>query len=149
VAQAAIRLDPHFGEPYIALSEFAANIATKESHLRRCLSADPDSSSVAAYLSGLLYSTGSVWEGLAVIQRVAARYKYEDWTSTNQIWSLLALGRTAEAAAIAKRARRLWPDTWLFVVMSFDAAVFGGDFAGGEALLNDPATVSLLHQATT
>jgi DNA-binding winged helix-turn-helix (wHTH) protein/TolB-like protein len=144
-AWSAIRLDPHFGEPYIALSQLAPSIAATEFYLRRGLAADPDSLSVAGYLSALLYSTGRSEEGLAVIQRVAARYKFEDSSSTNQIWPLLALGRTNQAVEIAKRARRLWPDTWLFVLMSFDAAAFGGDPAAAEAMLNDPVTGPILH----
>jgi tetratricopeptide (TPR) repeat protein len=144
-AWAAIRLEPHFGEPYIALSQLAPTTAATESYLRRGLSADPDSSSITGYLSALLYSSGRSEEALAVIQRVSARYKFEDWSSTNQIWPLLALGRTSQAVEIAKRARRLWPDTWLFVLMLFDAAAFGDDPAGAEAMLNDPVTGPILH----
>ena len=40
-AWAAIHLDPHFGEPYIALSQLAPDTAANESYLRRGLSADP------------------------------------------------------------------------------------------------------------
>jgi hypothetical protein len=99
---------------------------------------------VSAYLSALLYSKGRVNEGLAVIQRVAARYKFEDWSSTNQIWPLLALGETDEAEKIAKHARRLWPDTHLFVVMLFDAAAFGSSPADADAMLNDPVAGPIL-----
>ncbi|HEX3943513.1 MAG TPA: winged helix-turn-helix domain-containing protein [Rhizomicrobium sp.] len=143
-AWTAIRLDPHFGEPYIALSELSPDRAAKESYLRRGLSADPDSWSVSGYLSALLYSSGRVDEGLMVIQKVSAQYKFEDSSSTNQIWPLLALGRTRRAVEIGQRARRLWPDTWLFVLMLFDAAAFGGDTASAEAMLHDPATGPIL-----
>lgn len=147
----AIRLEPHMGEPYIALSELSSSRALKgvtaaaEIYLRRGLSVDPDSSSLAGYLSGLLYSAGRDQEALSVTQRVAARYKFEDWTSTNQAWALLALGETGNAVKIAKRGRRLWPDTWLFVLMLFDATAFGGDLNGAEAMLRDPATAPMLH----
>jgi len=143
-AWTAIRLDPHFGEPYIALSQLAPTTAATESYLRRGMSADPDSSSIAGYLSALLYSTGRNEEGLTVIQRVSARYKFQDWSSTNQIWALLGLGHTRQALEIAKRARRLWPDTWLFVLMLFDAEAFGGDPASAEVMLHDSVTRPVL-----
>lgn len=144
-AGTAIRLDPRSGDPYIALSELARDTATSEAYLRKGLAVDPDSLGLAGYLSALLCSTGRNNEALDVVQRVAERFKFKDYGSTNQINAMLALGDTANAVEIAKRGRRLWPDTWLFALFLFDAAAFQGDPAQAEAMLSDPVTGPILQ----
>jgi DNA-binding winged helix-turn-helix (wHTH) protein/TolB-like protein len=137
-AWTAIRLDPHFGDPYIALGVLAADTAASEGFFRRGLSVSPDSSGLAGYLSGLLISTGRSHEALAVIQKVAARFTFAQFIPLTQIWAMLQLGEADDALEIAQHGRKLWPERGLFRLLAFDATAFNGDFAGAEALLKDP-----------
>ncbi|HEY1614594.1 MAG TPA: winged helix-turn-helix domain-containing protein [Rhizomicrobium sp.] len=137
-AWTAIRLDPHWGEPFIALGVLATDTASAEAYLRRGLSISPDSQGLAGYLSGLLISNGRGREALGVIQKVASRFTYAQFIPATQISAMLQLGQTEDALEIAKRARNLWPERGLFVLREYEALAFAGDAAGTDALLKDP-----------
>ncbi|HEX3430534.1 MAG TPA: winged helix-turn-helix domain-containing protein [Rhizomicrobium sp.] len=137
-AWTAIRLDPHFGDPYIALGVLASSMAATEAYLRRGLSISPDSPSLAGYMSGFLIGTGRSQEAFTVIQKIAARYDFLQFVPLTQIWALLQLGEADDALEIARHGHKLWPDRGQFVLMQFETAVLEHDVAAAEALLNDP-----------
>jgi len=146
-AWTAIRLDPHFGDPYIALGVLASDTATTEAYLRRGLAIDPDSPSIAGYLSGLLLSNGRNQEASAVIQKIAARYSFLQFVPLTQIWALLQLGQADDALEIARHGQKLWPERPLFVLLIFEATTLENDAAGTEALMNDPLIGPVLRDA--
>jgi DNA-binding winged helix-turn-helix (wHTH) protein/TolB-like protein len=146
-AWTAIRLDPHSGDPYIALGVLAADGATTEAYLRKGLSVDPDSTSLAGYLSGLLLSYGRSREAFAVIQKIAARYSFLQFVPATQIAVLLQLGHADDALEIAKRGQELWPERGLFRLLHFEATAFEGDPVAGEALLKASPTEPLPPRA--
>ncbi len=113
-AWTAIRLDPHLGDPYIALGVLTADMAAREAFFRRGLSINPDSQGLAGYLSGLLISSGRSHEALAVIQKVAARFAYMQFVPLTQIWAMLQLGQSDDALEIAQHGQKLWPERGLF-----------------------------------
>jgi hypothetical protein len=137
-AWTAIRLDPHFGAPYIALGVLATDTAATEAYLRRGLSIDPDSPSLAGYLSGLLLSHGRSHEGFSVIQKVAARYSVLQFVPLTQIWLMLQLGQEDDALEIARHGQKLWPERGLFVLLQFEATLLENSTANIDALMNDP-----------
>lgn len=140
-AWAAIRLDPQFGDPYIALAVLAQpNRTATEAYLRRGLAIDPDSPSLAGYMSGFLINTGRSQEALTVIQKIASRYAFLQFVPLTQIWARLQLGDDGIAVELARRGQRLWPERGLFVLVNFEAMMLEGDPAKTEALMNDPVT---------
>jgi DNA-binding winged helix-turn-helix (wHTH) protein/TolB-like protein len=146
-AWTAIRLDPHFGDPYIALGVLASDRATTEGYLRRGLSISPDSPGLAGYMSGFLIGTGRSQEALTVIQKIAARYSFMQFVPLTQIWALLQLGQTDDALEIAQRGQKLWPERGLFILLQFETTVLEGRVAGLQALMNDPVIGPQLRDA--
>jgi DNA-binding winged helix-turn-helix (wHTH) protein/TolB-like protein len=137
-AWTAIKLDPQFGDPYIALGVLAPDRAATEAYLRRGLSIDPDSPSLAGYMSGFLIGTGRSKEAYTVIQKIAARYSFLQFVPLTQIWTLLQLGQTDDALEIARHGQKLWPERGLFGLFIFEATMLKNHAADIEALANDP-----------
>lgn len=139
-AWTALRLDPQFGDPYIALGTLAADRVATEAYLRRGLAIDPDSPSLAGYMSGFLIGAGRSQEAYTVIQKIANRYSFLQFVPLTQIWTLLQLGQTDDALETARHGQKLWPERGLFVLLQFETTVLQGNAAGAEALNNDPMT---------
>ena len=139
-AWTAIRQDPHFGAPYIALGALAPDRTATEAYLRRGLAIEPDSPSLAGYLSGLLLGTGRSEEGVTVIQKVATRYDFLQFVPLTQIWLMLQVGYGKAAHDLAHHGQKLWPERGLFVLLLFEGTMLDGNPADAEALLNDPVT---------
>lgn len=154
-ALTAIRLDPHFGDPYIALGEAAPDRASTEAYYRRGVESDPTALSVAVFLARGLQEVGREREALPIIQRVAGRFAFMPFIPRTQASIMLQLGHTADAVTILERARRLWPDNTLrvyidssvFARLAFAAAAFQGNAAEAEALLRDPWARPMLMPA--
>lgn len=139
-AWTAIRLDSHLADPYIALGILARDKAATEAYLRRGLAIEPDSTSLAGYMSGFLINTGRSQEALTVIQKIAERYAYLQFVPLTQIWARLQVGDDRVASDIARHGQRLWPERGLFVLQRLEATMLEGDAAKAEALMNDPIT---------
>ena len=137
-AWTALKLDPNFGDPYIALGLLAPDKAVTEAYLRRGLVIDPDSPSLAGYMSGFLINTGRSQEALTVIQKIAERYAFLQFIPLTQIWARLQVGDTNIALDIARHGQKLWPERGLFVLLLFEATVLKGDIAALESMMNDP-----------
>lgn len=146
-AWTAIRLDPQFGDPYIALSQLASDRVVTETYLRRGLAIDPDSPSLAGYMSGFLIGTGRSQEAYTAIQKVATRYSFMQFVPSTQIWTALQLGHPNAAIDIAHQGLKLWPERGLFAVLLLEATMLKGDVASLDAMLNDPATGPILRDA--
>lgn len=139
-AWTAIRLNPHFGGPYIALGVLAPDIAANEAYLRRGLLVDSDAPSVAGYLSGLMLETGRTREAATVIQKIAERYAFLYFVPLRQSLVLLERGHTDDALESARRGLRLWPERDLFGLLLFEGTMLENNAPALEALMRDPTT---------
>lgn len=137
-AWTAIRLDGRSGDPYIALGVLAPDRAATETYLRRGLAIDPDSPSLAGYMSGFLIGVGRSQEALTVIQKIAERYAFLQFVPLTQIWARLQLGDDGIAIETARHGQRLWPERGLFLLLRFEATMLKGDIAGLQSMINDP-----------
>ena len=90
-------------------------------------------------MSGLLIGTGRSQEAFAVIQKIAARYSFQQFVPLTQIWAMLQLGQTDDALEIARHGQKLWPERGLFVLLHFRSDDVGKRrLPANEALMNDP-----------
>jgi DNA-binding winged helix-turn-helix (wHTH) protein/TolB-like protein len=146
-ARKALRLDPEYGDAYGVLSAATPpfNWAVRERYLRRGLRIRP--MSPLAYMSWVefLQNAGYTRYGAVLAEEAYTRHPAIGETLVKLINARLLLGDAAAARPLIARGRKLYPKSTWFAVKMFEATAFYGSVSDAEALLQDPATASLLQ----